>query len=75
MINTMIGPDIPHPIHIHLINFQAVSQGELKKIPNPNPFSPNQCTYYEVDYYISAGAISKNASYVELCNLIRSMVF
>lgn len=75
MINTMIEPDIPHPIHIHLINFQAISQGELKKIPNPDPLSPNQCTYYEVDYYISAGAISENGSYSDLCNIIRSMVY
>jgi hypothetical protein len=27
LINTMISPDIPHPIHFHLINFQIIAQG------------------------------------------------
>jgi hypothetical protein len=40
MINTLFEP---HPIHIHLINFQVVKQYSLKMVQD-------DCTLYEIDY-------------------------
>lgn len=56
-MNLLLGPDLPHSVHVHLINFQIIAQGELKRMPPSVPSSRNRCSYYEIDYYIAAGAM------------------
>jgi hypothetical protein len=51
-------------MHVHLINFQTISQGEMKKVPLSDPKSFNVCTFYEVEYYIAAGALPNNKTYL-----------
>lgn len=70
-VNTLLGPDLPHSMHVHLIIFQAISQGEIKKVPLSDPTSFNVCTFYEVEYYLTAGALPSNKTYNEYCNIIR----
>jgi hypothetical protein len=46
----MIDLTIPHPIHVHLINYQVVARYTLKTTQdnvNPNII----CTLYALDYY------------------------
>jgi hypothetical protein len=75
-INTLLNPDLPHSVHVHLINFQVISHGEMKKMPLSNPPSRNMCSYYEIDYYIAAGAIPvANQTYQQLCDIIRGFHF
>jgi hypothetical protein len=48
----------------------------MKKIPPANPPSFKVCSYYEIDYYIAAGAITPtNQTYQQLCNIIRGFNF
>lgn len=43
-------------------------------MPLSNPPSPNLCSYYEIDYYIAAGAIiAANQTYQQLCDAIRAL--
>lgn len=71
-INLMLNPELPHPIHVHLINFQVIARGELKKTP-PSPL--NVCSYYEIDFYIAAGALKANHPYPQLCDKVRAFNF
>lgn len=48
-INTMLGPNIDHPMHVHLISFQVTQRGSLKKAVDLN--DSIVCTFYEIDYY------------------------
>jgi FtsP/CotA-like multicopper oxidase with cupredoxin domain len=34
----------PHPMHLHLVNFQVVQTYSLKK-------TADNCTYYELDFF------------------------
>jgi hypothetical protein len=56
----MAGFAIPHPIHIHLINFQVIEEWSLKVAFDPT-ISLQTCTYYELDFLEKAGVFtSKN---------------
>lgn len=44
----------------------------MKKMPLSSPPSRSLCSYYEIDYYIAAGALpAVNQTYQQLCNTIR----
>ena len=46
-VNTITNP---HPIHVHLINFQIVLDYKLKDF-STTPAGGN-CTYYEIDFFL-----------------------
>ena len=47
LINGNTG--IPHPFHVHLINFQMVKEYVLKVF---NTTQGSECTYYEIDFFL-----------------------
>lgn len=56
-----------HPIHIHLINFQAIGHYSLKT-------TPNLCTYYQLDFFIQSNiSIFQNLSFIDLCDYLLNM--
>lgn len=55
----------PHPIHIHLINFQVVATYDLKSIPENR-----DCTLYMLDYFRMSGLPELQLKNSELCKYI-----
>lgn len=48
----------------------------MKKMPLSSPPSRNMCSYYEIDYYVAAGAITAgNKTYQQMCDAIRGLDF
>lgn len=67
IINTM---DEPHPVHIHLINFQVLEQHQLRWITNTFNNTLIQCTFYEMDFLLAAMRLSKDLKVIALLKLL-----
>jgi FtsP/CotA-like multicopper oxidase with cupredoxin domain len=57
-----------HPIHIHLVNHQAIRAYSLKRLPEND-----NCTLYSLDFFRGALPETANYSDLELCNYIWDM--
>jgi hypothetical protein len=57
----MVVNPIPHPMHMHLVNFQVIEEWTLKMAFDPVKYPQVACTYYELDFYDNVGLFqSKN---------------
>lgn len=72
-MNNMLGPAIHHPMHVHLITFQVLQKGKLKSFTTPDS-NQNQCTFYEIDFYIQAGYkfTNETGTIYDKCNELRN---
>lgn len=57
----------PHPMHLHLVNFQLVNTFSLKK-------TPDGCIIYELDFFrISGYSLFKGLNNADLCQKLNAM--